>query len=117
MPDVKRLIAKAQERATECGTPFVVAEHDKGDERGFSIWPMDEVDGDEWNAFDAEIIAEVYPREKYDVLDDSKLSAYWACPGCDESTEWPVWEYQDSGTPMCIKCDRDMEYIETRQYQ
>lgn len=119
MSVVKRLIAKAQERANECGNPFVVARHDKGDELGFSIWPMDEVDGDEWEAFDAEVIAEVHPapHPEYAVLDDIKIRVCWACPECDESTEWPVWEYQYSGTPMCIECDCDMQYIETRQYQ
>ena len=53
---------KAQDRANACDSAFVIATYDRGETRVMGIWPMDEVDSDEWCAFDAMLVEEIYPE-------------------------------------------------------
>ena len=47
---------------------------------------------------------------KWKKISDEKVQNHWKCPDCNEvAIVTPDW-YQDYGTPMCSKCEADMEY-------
>lgn len=56
---------------------------------------------------------------KWKVIADKNVQHIWKCPdfvkiGCKETaTVSPEW-YQNNGTPVCGKCDSNMEYVKTR---
>ena len=58
------LYAKAQRLANEKRETFVLAVYDRFDDRAMGIFPMSEVDTDEWDALDPEIIEVVDPARK-----------------------------------------------------
>lgn len=52
---------------------------------------------------------------KWLTMKDDRIRHVWTCKegGCKEKAiVSPDW-YQDNGTPVCPKCDRDMAYIRT----
>ena len=47
------------------------------------------------------------------IIDEKKVRHKWECPECDNKVYIESWWYSENGTPMCDKCDIDMEYIHT----
>lgn len=45
------------------------------------------------------------------IIDDTKLRHVWRCPDCDFESMVEPWWYQDNGTPVCIDCEDDMQYL------
>lgn len=39
-------------------------------------------------------------------------SSTWICPECEAETEWNMKDVSDKGTPVCSKCDCDMQLKE-----
>lgn len=54
-------------------------------------------------------------KKEWKVIADHLIKHYWQCvePGCDTGAYVGPGEYQDIGTPMCVKCDCDMVYFWT----
>ena len=47
------------------------------------------------------------------IIDEKKVRHKWECPECDNKVYIESWWYSENGTPVCDKCDIDMEYIQT----
>ena len=55
------------------------------------------------------------PVKKWLKVADEKIRHIWWCPGCKaKAIVTPEW-YQDNGTPVCVDCDCDMEYLKTEE--
>lgn len=50
--------------------------------------------------------------QNWKVIDDSNIRHVWCCECGHEANIEPDW-YQNNGTPVCIDCDEDMQYLGT----
>jgi hypothetical protein len=54
------------------------------------------------------------PEEKqYITIDDKYINMIWQCDNCGEKASIHPDFYQENGTPICDRCDNDMDYIKT----
>jgi transposase-like protein len=48
------------------------------------------------------------------IIDEKKVRHLWECPDCKDSySHVEPWFYSEHGEPVCIHCDKTMEYIHT----
>lgn len=49
-------------------------------------------------------------------IEDDCVMSYWRCTECgDRYPVNPDW-YQENGTPVCIDCNLDMQYLHTEVF-
>ena len=52
-------------------------------------------------------------KDNYLTIADHNVNMFWQCCICNASADvGPDW-YQDNGTPVCMECDQDMDYVKT----
>jgi len=55
--------------------------------------------------------------KKWIAIKDTQVRTIWVCRDCKITYEIsPDW-FQNNGTPVCEKCDRDMIYLRTEVKQ
>jgi hypothetical protein len=47
------------------------------------------------------------------IIKDSMVKHVWECADCNNRAEVEPWWYSENGTPVCERCDIDMEYYRT----
>lgn len=51
--------------------------------------------------------------EVWNIIDDTKIRHVWRCVLCEDEINVDPWWYQENGTPVCVDCDEDMNYLST----
>ena len=47
------------------------------------------------------------------IIDEKKVRHKWECADCEANVYVEPWYYSEMGTPSCLECEKDMEYIHT----
>ena len=53
-------------------------------------------------------------KNKWSKIKDEDVRTVWKCPECGDKASVSPDFFQESGTPVCCNCDKDMDYLHTQ---